>query len=176
MMECTCSNIQSWKLADPGIDLNLLEPTLNKYAEIEGSLITILQKAQELYKYLPVDLLAYIAHRTGVKPANVLGVVTFYTQFRTKPVGKHLILLCQGTACHVNGSAAIEEAVRDYLQVDEGEITSNGLFTYNNVACLGCCSLSPVMMIGDNTYGALTKDKAVQILKEIEQKEKSECR
>ena len=149
----------------------MLEPTLIKYDGIEGSLITILQKAQDLYGYLPVELLAHISKRTGVKLAKVMGVVTFYTQFRTKPVGKYLILLCQGTACHVNGSAGIEEVIKEYLKVDEGEISADGLFTYNNVACLGCCSLSPVMMIGDKTYGKLTKDSAVKILKEIEKKE-----
>ena len=155
-MECSC------------IDKTLLEPCLETCAGVKGSLITILQKAQELYGYLPVDLLAYIAHRTGVKPAKVMGVVTFYTQFRTKPVGKHLILLCQGTACHVNGSVEIERAIREHLGVEEGEITPDGLFTYNNVACLGCCSLSPVMMIGERTYGNLTKQTAIKILKEIE--------
>ena len=166
-MGCNCT----WACADPAIDLALLEPCLETYAGVEGSLITILQKAQELYGYLPVDLLAYIAHRTGVKPAKVLGVVTFYTQFRTKPIGKHLILLCQGTACHVNGSAALDEALQEYLGVAEGEITTNGLFTYNNVACLGCCSLAPAMMIGDKTYGNLTKESAVRILKDIEKEE-----
>ncbi|MCL1952348.1 MAG: NAD(P)H-dependent oxidoreductase subunit E [Oscillospiraceae bacterium] len=149
------------------LDLTLLEPCLAEYAGTKGSLITILQTAQELYGYLPVDVLEYIAERTGVKPAKVMGAVTFYTQFRTKPVGKHLILLCQGTACHVNGSAEIEEAIREHLGVAEGEITADGLFTYNNVACLGCCSLSPVMMIGGKAYGSLTKQGAVKILKDI---------
>jgi len=168
-MDCNCA--QNFKCNDPAIDLSLLEPDIIKYAGTKGSLITILQKAQQLYGYLPVDLLAYIALRTGVKPAKVLGVVTFYTQFRTKPVGKHLILLCQGTACHVNGSAAIEGAIKEYLDIKEGEISEDGLFTYNNVACLGCCSLSPVMMIGEQTFGNLTKSSAVKILKEIKQKE-----
>lgn len=170
-MGCNCTEKKDWVLADKEIDLTLLEDTLQKYAGTEGSLITILQKAQDLYGYLPIDLLAYIAHRTGVKPAKVLGVVTFYTQFRTQPVGKHLILLCKGTACHVNGAAAIEEAIHDHLQVEEGEITPDGLFTYNNVACLGCCSLSPVMMIGEETYGMLTKDKVSKILNEIAARE-----
>lgn len=164
-MNC-CVNATT-ALKDPHIDLALLEPTLLKYADIEGSLITVLQKAQELYGYLPVDLVAYIALRTGVKPAKAMGVVTFYTQFRTAPVGKNLILLCQGTACHVNGSAAIEQAVREELSVEEGEITPDGLFTYNNVACLGCCSLSPVMMIGGETYGSLTPEKTKRILRDI---------
>ena len=171
-MGCNCT--ETWVCSDPAIDIALLEPCLSLYAGTKGSLITILQKAQELFGYLPVDLLAYIARRTGVKPSKVMGVVTFYTQFRTKPVGKHLILLCQGTACHVNGSIEIEEAVREYLGVEEGEITPNGLFTYNNVACLGCCSLSPVMMIGGKTYGNLTKATAVNILKNIEKEEAAE--
>jgi NADH-quinone oxidoreductase subunit E len=170
-MKCKCAGTQSWKFSDPAIDAKLLEPTLVQYAGAEGSLITILQKAQGLYGYLPLDLLAYIAHRVGVKPAKVMGVVTFYTQFRTQPIGKHLILLCQGTACHVNGSSDIEEAIREYLQVEEGAITEDGLFTYNNVACIGCCSLSPVMMIGEKTFGNLTKGSAVAVLKEIAQKE-----
>ena len=166
-----CDRAKPWPMSDPAIDLALLEPCLAQYARAPGSLIPILQTAQGLYGYLPIDLIAYIAHRTGVKPAKALGVVTFYTQFRTKPVGKHLILLCQGTACHVNGSVGIEEAIRDYLKVEEGEITADGLFTYHNVACLGCCSLSPVMMIGDKTYGSLTRAGAVKILEEIARKE-----
>ena len=168
-MDCNCVN--EWKFADPSIVAERLEPTLSKYAGTEGSLITILQKAQELYGYLPVDLLAYIAHRTGIKPSKVIGVVTFYTQFRMKPIGKHLILICQGTACHVNGSADIEVAIRGHLGVDEGEISADGLFTFNNVACLGCCSLSPAIMIGDKTYGTLTRQKTVSILDEIRDKE-----
>ena len=156
----------------PQIDVTPLEPYFIKYAgsgpdREEDGLIPVLQKAQELYGYLPDGLLAYIARRLGIKPAKVIGVVTFYTQFRTKPAGKHLIMLCQGTACHVNGSGGIEEALRDYLRVDEGGITPDGLFTYNNVACIGCCSLSPVMMIDGKAYGSLTKESAAEILDEI---------
>lgn len=166
-----CKGERIWQLNDPAIDLALLEPVLEKYASVEGSLITILQKAQDLYGYLPIDLLAYIAERCGVKPAKVLGVATFYTQFRLNPVGKNLILLCKGTACHVNGASAIEEAIKEELKVAEGEITPDGLFTYSNVACLGCCSLSPVMMIGEDTYGSLTPEKAKEILRNIAKEE-----
>ncbi|MDR2933191.1 MAG: NADH-quinone oxidoreductase subunit NuoE [Oscillospiraceae bacterium] len=162
-----CKNHTDWQMKDAAIDLARLEPVLEQYDGVQGSLITILQKAQELYGYLPVDLLAYIAMRAGVKPAKVLGVATFYTQFRLNPVGKNLIMLCQGTACHVNGSAAIEEAIREELGVEEGAITPDGLFTYNNVACLGCCSLSPVMMIGEDTYGTLTPERAKEIVRRI---------
>ena len=167
-MTCNCKcSTDKIKFADPSIDAALLEPCIEKYKPIEGSLITVLQTAQDLYGYLPTDLLAYIARRMGIKPAKVIGVVTFYTQFRTSPVGKNLILLCQGTACHVNGSAAIEEVIADFLNIKEGEISPDGLFTYSNVACLGCCSLSPAMMIGDKTYGTLDKAKTIKILTEI---------
>jgi NADH-quinone oxidoreductase subunit E len=121
-----------------------------------------------------MDLLGYIAHRTGIRPAKVIGVVTFYTQFRRKPIGKHLILICKGTACHVNNADAIEDGIREYLTIEEGDISEDGLFTYNNVACLGCCSLAPAMMIGDKTYGWLDKKKTIKILKEIQAKEVSD--
>jgi len=172
-MECNCAEKQPC----PAIDTALLEPFLAQYGvgpEAKGYLIPILQKAQDIYGYLPGEILMHIARRLGIKPAKVMSVVTFYTKFRTKPVGKHLILLCQGTACHVNGSVQIEEAIKEALGVEEGEISPNGLFTYSNVACLGCCSLAPVMMIGEKTYGGLTKAKTAKILKDIEQEETAE--
>ena len=144
----------------------LIDETLNKYSKV-SDLITVLQKAQEAYGYLSNDLLLYISSKMRIKPAKVFGVATFYAQFRLKPVGKNLILLCQGTACHVNGSAAIEDAICTELSIKEGETTPDGLFTLNNVACLGCCSLSPVMMINGETYGTLTPDSARNVLREI---------
>lgn len=145
-------------------DLSLLDKTLECYASVPGSLITILQKAQAIYGYLPSDVLNHISSVTGIPAAKVFGVATFYTQFRFKPVGKYLILLCQGTACHVNGSLMLEKTIFDTLGIKDGETTQDGLFTLKNVACLGCCSLSPVMMINDETYGSLTPQKVREIL------------
>lgn len=162
-------NVPTFK--DPEIDISRLEPYLIKYETVPGSLIAVLQKAQELYGYLPYDLLAFIAARLKIPAAKVLGVVTFYAQFRLKPTGKFLILLCQGTACHVNGSGRIEDAIVEELECAEGEITADGLFTYNNVACLGCCSLSPVMMINGETYGSLTPESAKKVIRDIRAKE-----
>ena len=144
-------------------DCTELNATLEKYGGTEGSLITVLQKAQDIYGYLPREIMEYIADALKLKAAKVYGVATFYTQFRFNPVGKYLILLCQGTACHVNGAKMIEEAICDELGIVDGETTEDGLFTLNNVACLGCCSLSPVMMVNGETYGTLTKDKVKSI-------------
>ena len=153
-----------------------LAPVLEKYGGMKGSLITILQKTQDIYGYLSLDAINHIASKTGIKPAKIYGVATFYTQFRLKPIGKNLIMLCKGTACHVNGADLIEEAITEHLGIGDGETTSDGVFTLNNVACLGCCSLAPVMMIksadGEETFGNLTKDGVKRILKEIGDREK----
>lgn len=149
------------------IDLSQIEPVLDTYAETPGSLITILQETQETYGYLPMDAMELIAQRTKTPIATIMGVATFYAQFRLEPVGKHLIMLCQGTACHVNGSELISAAITDELGIEDGQTTDDGLFSLKHVACLGCCSLSPVMMINDRTYGSLTPDKARKILREL---------
>jgi NADH-quinone oxidoreductase subunit E len=156
-------------------DLSLLEDLLEHYQDIPGSLIAILQKAQEIYGYLPIDVIYHIAGRTGSTPAKVMGVATFYTQFRLQPIGKYLIMLCQGTACHVNGSERIEKAIEDILGIKDGETTADGLFTLKNVACLGCCSLSPAMMINEETYGTLTSDKVAAIIRELKKKGREEA-
>jgi len=161
-MNCCCSNQHS--------DLSLLNGVLSQYKDVKGSLITILQKAQDIYGYLPTDVIYHVAKETGNTPAKVMGVATFYTQFRLKPVGKYLIMLCQGTACHVNGSERIEAAICEELHIKDGETTEDGLFTLKCVACLGCCSLSPVMMINEETYGSLTPEKAIAILNELKKK------
>ncbi|MGN0563082.1 MAG: NADH-quinone oxidoreductase subunit NuoE [Candidatus Fimenecus sp.] len=166
-MECLCSQAKS--------DLSLLEPVLAQYADTKGSLITILQHAQEIYGYLPQDVIRRISERTGVKPAKIMGVATFYTQFRLQPVGKYLIMLCKGTACHVNGSDLIEKTITEALGIHDGETTEDGLFTLKNVACLGCCSLSPVMMINEETYGSLTPEKTRAILAELREKAKEDA-
>lgn len=152
-------------------DLSLLKDILDTASENNDNLITILQKAQDIYGYLPTDVLYEIAEKTGNSPAKVMGVATFYTQFRLKKVGKYLILLCKGTACHVNGADSIEKAICEELKIKDGDTTEDGLFSLKTVACLGCCSLSPVMMINEETYGSLTPAKTVEILRELKGRE-----
>lgn len=148
-------------------DLSLLEPVFREFEGDGHALVTILQRAQEIYGYLPMDAVYRIAERQGVSPAKVLGVATFYSQFRLKPVGKNLIMLCKGTACHVNGADSIAKALREELGIGDGETTEDGLFSLKEVACLGCCSLSPVMMVNETAYGSLTPEKAKEIVRRI---------
>ncbi|MBR2048842.1 MAG: NADH-quinone oxidoreductase subunit NuoE [Oscillospiraceae bacterium] len=153
------------------VDLALLEDVLASYANVKGSLITILQKTQEIYGYIPIDAVYHIAERTGSTPAKVLGVATFYSQFRFQAVGKYLIMICKGTACYVNGAERIIEAVQEELGIGDNQTTADGLFSLSLVSCLGCCSLAPVMMINEDTYGSLTPDKVKKILRDIREKE-----
>ena len=156
------------------VDLSLIDPIIEKYGKVKGATITILQGVQEEYGYIPSESLTYIAQKTGMKEAKLYGVATFYTQFRMNPVGKNLILLCQGTACHVNGASTIEKAICEELGITEGETTPDKIFTFTNVACLGCCSLAPVMMINGETYAKLTPEKTVEVLRNLRKEAQSE--
>lgn len=172
-MGCCCANENKLEQIDNhDLDLSRLAEVLDIYRNQAGSLVTVLQKAQDIYGYLPLSVLRHIAEEMGVKPARVYGVATFYTQFRLKPVGKYVILLCQGTACHVNGSERIETAICQELKIKPGDTTEDGLITLTNVACLGCCSLAPVMMINGQAYGPLTPDRALAIIKDLYAQEK----
>ena len=153
------------------VDLSLLHDVLEKYADVKGSLISILQKTQEIYGYIPMDAIYHISERTGLTPAKILGVATFYSQFRFQAVGKYLIMICKGTACYVNGAERIIEAVQEELGIGDNQTTEDGLFSLSLVSCLGCCSLAPVMMINEDTYGSLTPDKVKKILRDIREKE-----
>ena len=160
---CSCNH--------ESVDLSLLKDVLDKYADVKGSLISILQKTQEIYGYVPIDAVYHIAERTGLTPAKIMGVATFYAQFRFQAVGKYLIMICKGTACYVNGANAVADAVMEELGIGDNETTADGLFSLSLVSCLGCCSLAPVMMINEETYGSLTPDKVVKILRDIKAKE-----
>lgn len=155
------------------VDLTLIDPLIEKYKGKKGNMIPILQGTQNIFGYLPAESFFKISELTGLKLSEMYGVATFYTQFRLNPVGKHIVKVCHGTACHVQNATALSEAVEDALGIKDGETTEDRLFTLESVACLGCCSLAPVMMIGDETYAKLTGNQAVKIVKEIKIKEKN---
>jgi NADH-quinone oxidoreductase subunit E len=128
--------------------------------------IPLLQEIQRRHTYLPKDLVNAVAEETGIPIANLYGVATFYSQFRFKPQGKHLIRVCHGTACHVAGSDIISAVIGQELGIEEGDTTPDKLFSFEKVACLGCCALAPVVMIGDTIYAKLTSSKIKSIIKE----------
>ena len=150
-------------------DLSILDSIIAQFKGKKGSLIPLLQATQDAMGYISDETFQYLAKHTGYAVSELYGVATFYAQFRLKKAGKHIIKVCHGTACHVQNATALTDALKEALDVENGETTADGLFTLESVACLGCCSLAPVMMIGDETYGKLTGAKAVKIIEEIGQ-------
>jgi NADH-quinone oxidoreductase subunit E len=132
-----------------------------------GELIPLLQSAQEHFGYIPRRAIQYIAEVTKIPESTVYGVITFYSQFRLQPMGRHVIRLCTGTACHVANAGLLLETIEDELGIEVDGTTSDGVFTLFSVACIGCCSLAPVMMIDDDTYGRLTPAMTRRVLRRV---------
>ncbi len=132
-----------------------------------GELIRLLQVAQDSESYVSPAAIQAIAGITRIPESEIYGVITFYKQFRLRPVGKNLIRLCDGTACHVSDARRLKCLIEDELELESGDTTKDGLFTLDTVACLGCCSLAPVMMINDQTYGRLTPQSIRRILSNV---------
>jgi NADH-quinone oxidoreductase subunit E len=141
-----------------------LEALLGEGQSDQRVLIALLQKVQGELGYVPEEAIYAISARTGVPASEVFGLLTFYAQFRLKPQGRNAISLCQGTACHVLGSAKIMEALETHLGVQPGDTTFDRVFTLNEVRCLGSCSLGPAMVVNGDTYGRLTPERAIEIV------------
>lgn len=141
---------------------------LDQYDRNPAKLIPILQAVQNEYRYLPEEVMTYVATSLGLPPARVYGVATFYAHFALHPKGKYIIRLCDGTACHVKKSTIILEALRKRLDLSETKSTTQDmLFTVETVSCLGACGLAPVMVINDDVHGQMTPEAAVALIDEI---------
>lgn len=145
-----------------------LQKLLDQYRDYKGGLIPVLQEAQNIYGYLPKEVLQQISKELNVPFSKVFGVATFYAQFHLKPRGRNIIRVCLGTACHVRGGAKIYEAVRDHLGISHGETTDDLRYTIENVACIGACGLSPCMMVNNDTHGRLVPSMVPAILDQYE--------
>ncbi len=152
---------------ETAIDIEPLERVLDSYVNEPGALVPVLQEAQGIYGYLPREAINAIARALHCSPSQVYGVATFYAQFRTEPQGKYVVRLCQGTACHVRGSPQIMMGLERELGIKAGETTPDMMFTLESVACLGACGLAPTMVIGEDTYGLLTIDKAQKVIRRV---------
>lgn len=157
------------------INYGAIDEILQSFDYNKSYLIAILQKIQEIYKYLPEEVMTYIGEKIdGLSPATVYGVATFYAQFSLEPKGKYEIKVCDGTACHVRGSMPVLNAIRNKLNLKEGKITSDsGLFSLEIVSCLGACGLAPVVVINEKVYPQMTSD-AVGIILDTLMKEEAQ--
>lgn len=162
MPECACSTT-----TPDAPDLALLEPVLERHESDAGALIPVLQEAQEVYGYLPREVLGHIAARRGVPLAEVYGVATFYTQFHLTPRGKTIVKICTGTACHVAGAPEISRALTDELATPVGTTSDDLRFTVEAVACVGCCGLAPVVIVDADVHGQMDPTSARRLGKKL---------
>ena len=156
------------------VDLAKIDEILKEYGYKKSNLIAILQKIQEIYRYLPLDAMTYVGSKMeDLSPATVYGVATFYAQFSLDPKGKYEIKLCDGTACHVRGSMPVLDAVRAKLGLTpEKTTTDDGMFSLETVSCLGACGLAPVVVINETVYPKMTADAIKIALDAIIKQEK----
>jgi len=156
------------------VDFSKIDEVLASYEYKKSNLIAILQKIQEIYRYLPLDAMTYVGTKVeGLSPATVYGVATFYAQFSLDPKGKYEIKLCDGTACHVRGSMPVLNAVRAKLDLPVGKSTTDdGMFSLETVSCLGACGLAPVVVINGDVYPKMTADAVKVALDSIIKQEK----
>lgn len=149
------------------IDLKRVDHVLKKNRRDKNALIPILQDIQEEYNWLPKETLEIVAKELGIPLMDVYGVVTFYRTFSLKPRGKHIITVCQGTACHVRGGHRIAETILRELGINSGETTEDLKFTLETVNCLGCCAIGPIVVVDGEYYGGMTSQKVASLLKKI---------
>ena len=141
-----------------------LQPIFDKYRGQRGTLIPILQEAQNRYGYLSREVIGAIARATDNPVSRIYGIVTFYSQFHLKPRGRNIVKVCQGTACHVRGGKKILNFIEDKLGIKPGDTTADLRYTLETVACIGACGLAPVLMVNEDTHGRLTNDLLPWIL------------
>jgi len=147
------------------IDLNLIKEIVGKYKGVKEGLITLLQEVQTVYTYLPKPALQFIESELNYTLGELYAVATFYAQFKLNPSGRYSIKVCKGTACHVQNVNAVMNEISSYLKINDGETTPDGKYTLESVSCLGCCSLAPAMMIGEETFGKLSGESAINYIK-----------
>ncbi len=146
------------------------------HGKSQSALIPILQEVQEEYRYLPEEILTYVATVMGLSPATVYGVATFYAQFSLDPKGKYVIRICDGTACHVRGSDPVREEIIRIIGLTDGKKTTSDLrYTVETVSCLGACGLAPVVMINEQIYGQVTPEAMKIIIDKINAEEGEEA-
>lgn len=151
-------------------DYSDLDTILKKYNHDACNIIAILQETQEIYRYLPKEAFIYLSEKLGMSRAKIYSVATFYENFSLEPKGKFVIKICDGTACHVRKSIPILDKLRKELNLSETKTTTDDLmFSLETVSCLGACGLAPAMTVNDKVYGAMTPEKAMELLNTLKE-------
>ena len=150
------------------IDVELIAPILEEYKDQQGAVIPILQRTQDLYGYLPQDAMQEISKKSGISISQLYGVATFYAQFNLEPRGRHLIQVCDGTACHVRGAPKLVKAVEDEFELEAGGSDSEYQYTLEIVYCLGSCGLAPIALVNEQVYGNTTANSLVENIKKLD--------
>ena len=145
-----------------------LMAVISELKDEPGALMPIMQRAQDIYGYLPIEVQTMISDATGHPLEEIYGISTFYSMFNLNPKGKYQVSVCLGTACYVKGSGAIYDKLKELLEIDGGECTADGKFSLDACRCVGACGLAPVMMINDEVFGRLTADEVEDILQKFE--------
>jgi len=159
---------------DGACNVNPFSLRLMQYKGEKGSLIPLLQAAQDHYGYIPESAVDQISSVTGTPVADIYGIVTFYAQFRLTPLGRYVIRVCEGTSCHVNGAKMIMQTVQDEAGIEVDQTDDKGLFTLISVACIGCCSLAPVIMVNNETHGRLNPARVRKVVRGYRKEAKKE--
>ncbi len=154
--------------SEEAVDLTKAEEILDLYEGVNGALIPVLQKIQNKYGYIQEETVDLVAERLNISASEIIGVATFYSQFRLDPIGVHMIKVCCGTACHVKGANKIAGEFSKKLDVAVGSTTADNMFTLEEVACLGACSLAPIVMLDGDVHGNLVPDKVGNIIQSTE--------
>ena len=148
------------------VDLSLTQGLIDRFRGQKGAIIPLLQEIQEIYGYVPREAIDLVSQEMGIYPVQIYGILTFYTQFRLTPRGEHTLKVCLGTACHVMGGKNIFDYISSEMKVKAGDTTQDGKFTLERVACVGCCGMSPVLVVDDQTFGNCTIQSIEEHLKE----------
>jgi len=157
----------------PQTDLTPVDRLIDQFGSGMEATIPLLQGIQDEFGFLPLDAIRHVTSKTGIPASHLFGVATFYNRFRLTPVGKNMVRVCLGTACHVQGGGRVHEVTREILELaDDADTTADRLFTVEPVACVGCCSLAPVVVINGTTHGLLDAPSTRKLMRKYNKAEK----
>jgi len=152
------------------VDWQKIDEIIARYNGNHEALLMIMQDINDIYNYVPPEVVPVLVEKLGVKESLIYGVATFYKTISLEPRGKYVVSVCTGTACHVRGAEKIKDVLREKMNIDEGQTTGDRLFTLEAVRCIGCCASGPVITVNKDTYGGLDRSSVLEVINDYEQR------